>query len=127
MVLSISSKREYIPKFNDNQKAPVADQVKVEHKAATLALKEKLFPKMYQFDQNGDVTGSFEIDRVKILKEFIVEIKNLYYKVEEDGDINARIRTADDLFKAPTEFDGLVDELYAYFQELLNKKVSEKN
>jgi hypothetical protein len=31
------------------------------------------------------------------------------------------------LFKAPPEFDPLVDELYSYFQDLLNGKVNEKN
>jgi len=127
MVMTITTKREYIPKFNDNRSATVADQVKIEHKAPTLAIKEKLFPKMYQFDQNGAVTGSFEIDRVKILREFIVEIKNLFYKADDEKDVNVRIRVADDLFKAPPEFDPLVDELYSYFQDLLNGKVNEKN
>lgn len=126
MVISVSTKREYVPKFNGNDKAPVADQVRVEHKAPSLSMKEKLFPKVYQFDQSGEVTGTFELDRMKVIKEFITEIKNLYYKNDEiDG--NVRIRTADDLFKAPTDFDGLVDELYNYFQDLLNKKVEEKN
>lgn len=126
MVISVSMKREFVPKFNGNDKAPVADQVRVEHRAPMLGMKEKLFPKVYQFDQSGEVTGTFELDRVKVIKEFVLEIKNLYYKSDET-DTNVRIRTADDLFKAPTDFDGLVDELYSYFQDLLNKKVEEKN
>lgn len=126
MVISVSMKREFVPKFNGNDKAPVADQVRVEHRAPMLGMKEKLFPKVYQFDQSGEVTGTFELDRVKVIKEFVLEIKNLYYKSDET-DTNVRIRTADDLFKAPTDFDGLVDELYNYFQDLLNKKVEEKN
>lgn len=126
MVISVSMKREFVPKFNGNDKAQVADQIRVEHKAPSLAMKEKLFPKVYQFDQNGEVTGTFELDRVKVIREFILEIKNLYYK-NDDIDGNVRIRTADDLFKAPTDFDALVDELYNYFQDLLNKKVEEKN
>lgn len=126
MVISVSMKREFVPKFNGNDKVQVADQIRVEHKAPSLAMKEKLFPKVYQFDQNGEVTGTFELDRVKVIREFILEIKNLYYK-NDDIDGNVRIRTADDLFKAPTDFDALVDELYNYFQDLLNKKVEEKN
>jgi hypothetical protein len=31
------------------------------------------------------------------------------------------------LFNAPPQLDALIDELYAYLQELLNKKVEEKN
>lgn len=127
MTLSVSTKKEYVPKFNDNQKAPVSDQIKVVHKAPTLAIKERLFPKVYQFNQSGEVTGNFEIDRVRILKEFIVEIHNLSYKTDDGLDVVFKIKSSDDLFKAPPDFDGLVDELYSYFQELLNKKVDEKN
>ena len=127
MTLSVSTKKEYVPKFNDNQKAPVSDQIKVVHKAPTLAIKERLFPKVYQFNQSGEVTGNFEIDRVRILKEFIVEIHNLGYKSDDGQDVVFKIKNSDDLFKAPPDFDGLVDELYSYFQELLNKKVDEKN
>jgi hypothetical protein len=127
MVLSVSSKREYVPKFNDNGKAPVADQIKILHKAPTIAIKERLFPKRFEFDKDGDVTGSFEIDRYRILKEFIVEIINCSYKITDEMDVVVKIRDAKSLFDAPPEFDSLIDELYNYFQELLNRKAEEKN
>lgn len=127
MVLNVSIKREYTPKAFGNDKAPVAEQIKVEHHAPTFALKEKLFPKVFQYDGKGEVTGTFEIDREKIIRAFVKEIKNLSYKSDEEGGATIKIRTADDLIKAPVEFEELGDELYAYFQELLNSKISEKN
>jgi len=125
MVLNVSTKREYVPKAFGNDKVPVAEQIKVEHFAPTIAIKEKLFPKVFKYDQKGEVTGEFSIDREKMLRAFIREIKNFTYKNEEDATI--KIRTADDLLKGPVEFEELWEELYNYFQELLNSRVDEKN
>lgn len=127
MVLNVSIKREFTPKAFGNDKAPAAEQIKVEHHAPTLALKEKLFPKVFQYDGKGEVTGTFEIDREKIIRAFVKDIRNLGYQSDEEGGATIKIRTADELMKAPSAFEELLDELYAYFQELLNTKINEKN
>lgn len=127
MVLSISVKREYVPKAFGNDKAPVAEQIKVEHFAPTIAIKEKLFPKTFEYDKNGEVKGTFEIDRPSVIRAFVKNISNLSYQTGEEGNVAYKVRTADDLLKGPSELEELVDELYSYFQELLNAKVEEKN
>lgn len=126
MILSISTKREFIPKFNGNDKLPAADQIKIVHRAPTVAIKERLFPRKFEYNTSGELTGSFEVDRKKILKEFVTELVNISYKLDEDKE-TIKIKSVDELFNAPPEFDPLIDELYAYFQEILNKKVDEKN
>jgi hypothetical protein len=127
MVLTVSSKREFTPKFNGNDKAPVSDQIKVVHKAPTMAIKERVMPRAFNLDQDGKTSIHVEIDRKRIIKEFGVEITNCAYKIEDEKDVVCRIRDAETLFNAPPEFDPLIDELYTYFQELLNTKVNEKN
>jgi len=124
MILSISVKREFIPEFNNNKKLPAADQIKIEHKAATATIKESLFPRRFQLDKDGGVTSEFEIDRKKIIQAFVTGIKNLGYEV--DGE-EKNITTVEQLFKAPIEFDPLIEELYSYFNEMLNARANEKN
>lgn len=124
MIISVSTNREYVPKFNGNDKLPKADQFKVMHKAPTISIKESLFPRKFDFNAAGEVTSSFEIDRKKILNAFITDIQNLSYSV--DGD-DKKVTNTRQLFDAPVEFDTLIEELYGYFNELLNKKVDEKN
>jgi len=124
MVLSFSVKREFVPEFNGNKKLSPTEQIKVEHRAATATIKETLFPRKFQLDKEGGVTSQFEIDRKRILQAFVENIKNLSYEV--DGE-EKKISTVEQLFKAPIEFDGLIEELYSYFNDLLNAKVNEKN
>jgi len=124
MNITVQQKREYIPEFNGNRELPAVEQVKVLHRAATIKIKEALFPKKYEYDSNGEMKGSFELDRSGMMLKFITDIKNFSY--EEDG-VSYKIKTAAQLIDAPSEFEELLDELYSYFQELLNKKVDEKN
>jgi hypothetical protein len=124
MILSISVKREFVPEFNNNKKLPAADQIKIEHKAATATIKESLFPRRFQLDKDGGVTSEFEIDRKKIIQAFVTGIKNLGYEVEGE---EKNITTVEQLFKAPIEFDPLIEELYTYFNEMLNARANEKN
>jgi len=124
MMISISTKREFIPEFNDNLKLPVAEQLKIGHRAPTVAIKEKLFPRKFEFGADGQITGSFEVDRKKIIQELTTDFSNCAY--ESDGDVK-KISTVEQLFKAPVEFDPLIEELYNYYNTLLNSKVNEKN
>jgi hypothetical protein len=124
MTISISTKREFIPEFNGNRKAPASDQIKFVHKAPTVAIKEKLFPRKFEFGANGEVSGTFEIDRRKLISELTTDIINLVY--ESDGE-EKKLTTVEQLFKAPIEFDPLVEELYTYYNGILNNRPNEKN
>ena len=126
MILTIAKKHEFIPKFNGNDKAPAAEQIKFVHRMPTPAMKERLFPRVYQFGADGHVSGSFEVDRRKVLSEMTTDIINLSYKLDEDKEAT-KIKSIDDLFSAPCAVDALIDEVYAYYNELLNEKVDEKN
>lgn len=128
MQLSVSVKREYVPKFMDNDKALAADQFRIVHRAPSASLKDMLFPRVYQFNTEGKLQGSFEVDRKKVLSAFITDIVNLSYK--EDGEKSPiKITSVDHLFSAPPDFDALIDELYEYFQGMFSnkEKVDEKN
>jgi hypothetical protein len=130
MMLTVSSLREFVPKFNGNSEATVSEQIKVIHKAPTMAIKERVMPRAFNLDQNGNTSIHVEIDRKKIIKEFGTEIVNCSYKFDsksDEKDVVCRIKDTESLFNAPPEFDGLIDELYTYYQELLNTKVPEKN
>lgn len=124
MIITITESNEYIPTWNGNQQEPVAQQIKVSHKSPTVAIKEKVNPRKFEFDANGNVTGSFDVDRRKVLNAMITSIANCGYE-NESGE--HKIAMVDQLFNAPAVFDSLIDELYNYFQELLNSKVDEKN
>lgn len=124
MIVSISTKREFTPEFNGNKKLPPTERITIEHRAATSTLKESLFPKKFKLDRDGSVTSDFEIDRKKVINAFTTAIKNLSYEV--DGEEH-KVTTVDQLFKAPVEFDSLIDEIYAYYNELLNSRPNEKN
>lgn len=126
MVLSVNLRREFIPKWNGNDKASASEQIKIVHRPATVSMKERLFPREFSYGLNGEVKGIFTVDRKKIIKEFTIELVNIAYQVEGEKDIR-KIKTVDELFDAPPEFDSLIDEIYGYYQDLLNNKVDEKN
>ncbi len=126
MILTVSTKREFIPKFNGNDKAPAGEQIKIVHKAATIAMKEKLFPREFAYGADGKVSGSFVVDRKKIIGEFVIDFINISYQYDDSKEV-VKVKNVNDLFNAPPEMDGLVDEIYNHFQDLLNTKVDEKN
>lgn len=139
MVLTVSDKREFVPEFNGNKELPDAEQIKVIHDAPTMAIKERVMPRAFDLDKDGQVSTHVEIDRKKIFKAFNIKIINAAYekpvtadikggaRVTGDGKALIKVQTAEDLFNAPVEFDGLIDEVYQYLQNLLNAKADEKN
>jgi hypothetical protein len=139
MVLTVSSTREFVPKFNGNKELSVSDQIRVNHNAPTMSIKEKVMPRGFDFDKDGQVSTHVEIDRKKMFKAFDMKIVNLAYEKPIDANVSGpvkvvgdnktivKVQTSEDLFNAPVEFDPLIDELYEYFQNLLNTKVDEKN
>jgi hypothetical protein len=140
MICSISDAREFIPEFNHNKDLPNTDQIKITHDASTMSIKERAIPHGFDLDKDGQVSTHVEIDRKKVIKAFNTKIVNLGYekpvgeskvngpvKVTGDNKVVIKINNAEDLFNAPVEFDPLIDELYTYFQNLLQSKVDEKN
>jgi len=125
MLVTVSTTREFIPKFNGNKKAVAGEQIRVAYKAPTIAMKEKLFPRKFSLGLDGAFSTSVEVDRGKIIKEMLVELFNAQYK-NDNGDL-VTIRNSGELMEAPIEFDPLIEEVYNYFTELLNKKTNEKN
>ncbi len=124
MNISVSLAKEYVPEFNGNRELPALEQIRISHKAPSLKIKENIFPKKYQYDASGEMHGSFELDRPGMLKNFIIAIKNLSW---DDEGVSYSVKTVEELLKAPPAFEPLLDELYSYFQDLLNGSVNEKN
>ena len=140
MVLSISTVREFIPEFNGNKELSSSEQIRITHNAPTMAIKEKVMPRAFDFDKDGRVSTHVEIDRKKIFKAFDVKLINAGYEKPVNADVKSgsvkvvgddrviiKVQTPEDLFNAPVEFDPLIDEIYNYLQELLQTKVNEKN
>lgn len=127
MILTVAAKREFIPEFNDNKKAIGSEQIKIIHRPATINMKEDLFPHEFSYGADGKVQGSFAINRKKIISAFVIELININYKFDGEKDEVKKVKTVDDLFLAPPEYDPLIDEMYSYFQDMLNNKVNEKN
>jgi len=124
MIISVSTKREFTPEFNGNRKLPANEQMKIIHRAPTVAIKEKLFPRKFEFDGKGEVTGSFEVDRKRIIGALTIDLMNIEY---EGDDEKKKITTVTQLFDAPVEFDPLIEELYNYYNSILNARPNEKN
>jgi hypothetical protein len=127
MLVSISTKGEYIPEWNKNRTLKGDEQIKVFHTLPSVSMKERLNPKTFTYGLDGDVQGKFEIDRKKTIMEFKVKIENLKVALT-DGETKA-ILTGEDLFGSlvPIELDPLIDELYNYFNKILNPQVNTKN
>ena len=121
MVIQVSKTKSYIPTFNGNKDISPAEQIVVTYKNPRPQSKGK-----------ASTTGAvetFEIvlsepNKQQILKEMIQTISNCSY--EEDGQIK-NINNATELLNAPSEFNGLVDELFGQCQKELQKTVPEKN
>jgi len=128
--LSTSNQRAFIPEWDGNSELPVIEQIKVQYKAITVSMKEKLLPRTFNFEQDAQskemlTTMSVTINRKNLIKELVTSIENCAY-MGDDGKEH-KIVTVDQLFDAPVEFDGLIEEMYEYFNKILNQKVNEKN
>ena len=121
----------FIPEWDGNKDAPLGEQIQITYKAVTVAMKEKLFPREFDYKQAN--TGSqdmltsmvIKVDRKKVIAEMTVAIKNCAYETAE-GEIK-KVATVEQLFATPIDFDPLIEELYTFYQSLLTQKVNEKN
>jgi len=114
----------FTPMFDGNTDLTNAEQIRIEYKRPTIAMKEKLFPRQFDFDQTGQATMSVTVDRKKLIKELTIKIENCGYIADT---VERKISTVDQLFDAPIDFDPLIEELYTFYNEVINTKVNEKN
>jgi hypothetical protein len=126
---SVATSRVFIPKWRDNDSADANEQIRIHYRPVTVAIKEKIIPRDFAFEQdaNGNMkpSMSIRIDRKKYLYELVTKIENLGY-ISEDG-VEIKITTVEQFFSGPVEFDGLIDEIYAFFNDLVTSRINEKN
>lgn len=136
VTVSTALNRVFIPEWNSNKEQPEVEQIKIAYKAPTIAMKDSLFERKFDFVQSTDKKDdkgnpvmepamSITVDRQKVISAFVTKIENLVADI--DG-VDVPIKTAAQLFSAGVEFDGLVEELYTYLNNLINQRViDEKN
>lgn len=127
MVVHLSNEYKFIPTWNGNSSEP--NPIEVTFKAPTMSLYSNLIPKpniKMKMDINGNMAGGeteMVIDNSKLVKDMVTDIKNLTYVV--DGGKEVTIKDGKELFGTgvPSVFSGLVDEIGAHLQGVLNNKV----
>jgi hypothetical protein len=136
VAVSTALNRVFVPEWKENKEQPEVDQIKVYYKAPTIAMKDSLFERKFDFVQSADKKNadgnpvmepmmSITVDRYKIINALVSKIENLV--AEEDG-IDKPIKSTAQLFSAGVEFDGLVEEIYTFLNGLINQRaVDEKN
>lgn len=122
--ITTSTTAIFTPMFDGNTDLAPVDQIRIKYKRPTIAMKERLFPRQFDFDQTGQATMSVTVDRKKLIKELTVDIENCGYVA--DG-VEKKLVTVDQLFEAPIDFDPLIEELYTFYNDVINTKVNEKN
>ena len=125
--LSTAKTGRYIPKWNGNEND--ARPIEVVYNVPSIELKEKLLDRKFDLEQRGaDMVQkmSVQIDRKRTINAFLERIENL--DIEDDNGNVKSISNTKELFASGLELDGLVEELYAHFTEVLNNtEVNEKN
>lgn len=130
--ISINTERVFIPTFDGNDKADPNDQIKVHYKAITSSIKEDLVRRNVDLKKNAqsgemEPTVSLQIDMRRTLDKLIVSIENLGYAV--NGGEAKKITTVQALFDADIEVGlyPLIEEIFAFCNDMLNQRVDEKN
>lgn len=125
--LSTAKTGKYIPKWNGNEND--TRPIEVVYNVPSIELKEKLLDRKFDLEQRGaDMVQkmSVQIDRKRTINAFLERIENL--DIEDDNGNVKSISNTKELFASGLELDGLVEELYAHFTEVLNNtEVNEKN
>jgi len=130
--ISINTERVFIPEFDNNKKNDPSDQIKVRYKAITSSIKEDLVRRnvnLTKDSQSGEMVPnvSLQIDMRKTLDKLIVSIENLGYAV--NGGEAKKVTTVQALFDADIEVGlyPLIEEIFAFCNDMLNQRVDEKN
>lgn len=132
MVINVSKVKSFEPEFHGNKELPAAERIVVKYKNPTVAMRERLIARpevRSHADSDGKLDGvdivMGEINKATVLREMLISISGCAY-AGDDGEEHS-INNATELMNAPTEFNGLVDEIVKKFEEELNKQVNEKN
>ena len=130
--ISMNLERVFIPEFEDNKKQDANDQIKVHYKAITSTLKEDLIRPSVEYRKNEktnevDPIYFVQVDMKRTLEKLVTSIENLGYAT--NGGDTKKITGVQALFDAPIEagFYPLIQETFAYFQELLVEGAHTKN
>jgi len=130
MIVEIQTRRTFIPKWNGNKNLPTAEQIVAHYKVLPMKEKGRVLPKPtvnFEYDAKGNVKGGkteVGFDRKPLIDTMLIRLDNAIW-MDEDGKHD--IVNAKDLEAAPTEYEGLAEELGDFFREELEKKIDEKN
>jgi hypothetical protein len=132
MNLEISKEGVFIPEFNGNKNLPSTDQITVRYKTPTVTIKNRCRKKPHAkgiASTDGNIERmeiTLEKDETTTVKEMLVSISGCSYS--EKGGKAVPIVSAQDLFNAPINFEPLLKEIVAEFDNILNNSViDEKN
>ena len=131
MVINVSKEFIFIPEFNGNKDEPAATQVRVRIRNPTVATKARIGSRP-ETVARADAKGAVDSIEIRMhenddaaIREMLVAIEGLEY--EQDGARTA-VRTAQQLFAAPVEFEPLRREIAAECGRILaGSEVDEKN
>jgi len=130
--ISINTERVFIPTFEGNDKVDPNDQIKFHYKAITSSIKEDLVRRNVDItkdSQSGEMVPhiSLQIDMRKTLEKLVTSIENCGYAVNNAE--AKKVATIQALFDAPLEagYYPLIEEAFAFFNDMLNQRVDEKN
>jgi hypothetical protein len=131
MKLTISKEGEFIPAFNGNKELPVTDQIRVQYRTPTLAMKNRCRTKP-QAKGIAGADGKMEKMEIVIdkdehatLREMLIRIDNCSFS---DGSSEQKIATAQNLIDAPVIFEPLLKEIVKEFDRILDEAtLNEKN
>lgn len=130
--ISINTERVFIPTFEGNDKVDPNDQIKFHYKAITSSIKEDLVRRNVDITkdrQSGEMVPhiSLQIDMRKTLEKLVTSIENCGYAVNNAE--AKKVATIQALFDAPLEagYYTLIEEAFAFFNDMLNQSVDEKN
>jgi hypothetical protein len=132
MNLEIDKEGVFIPEFKGNKKLPTTDQITVRYKTPTVAIKNRCRKKP-QAKGIASTNGSIdhmeiivEKDETTTVKEMLVSISGCSYSDKSGKAV--LIVSAQDLFDAPIQFEPLLKEIVAEFDNILDHSgIDQKN
>jgi len=131
MKLTISKEGVFIPEFNNNKKEACTDQIRVNYRTPTLAMKNRCRSKP---QAKGIAGASGKVEKMEIvidkdelttLREMLISIENVSYG---EGSSEHKITNAQTLIDAPVVFEPLLKEIVKEFDRILDEaNIDEKN
>ena len=131
MVIKITTKTEFIPTWNENDKSD--NPIVIEHLTPTLALYNELIKAPVFTVKVDPKTGEnvpeteISFDYTKFVKKMVTKVKNLTIEIDDKP---MKVESASDLFgpAMPAVISELVREIGTYLQGILaNQEIDSKN